>query len=116
MFWDSVLSVTPVGEEEVYDLTVPGPASWLADGIVSHNSGALEQDADVVIFIYREAMYDKTPENENIAEILVRKQRNGPTGDVRLQFSSELTLFQDLARYHIGEEAITTPEPFDESF
>jgi replicative DNA helicase len=79
-------------------------------------SGALEQDADVVIFIFREAMYERTSENENIAEILVRKQRNGPTGEIKLQFSSELTLFQDLTRYHIGEEAMRAPEPFEETF
>ena len=46
MFWDRVVAIEPAGEEEVFDLTVPGPEIWLADGIVSHNSGAIEQDAD----------------------------------------------------------------------
>src|SRR5690606_37840657 len=44
LFWDEIVEITPAGVEEVYDLTVPGPASWLADGVVMHNSGAIEQD------------------------------------------------------------------------
>jgi replicative DNA helicase len=45
LFWDRVVEVSPDGSEEVFDLTVPGLASWIADGVVSHNSGAIEQDA-----------------------------------------------------------------------
>src|SRR5207237_2879720 len=44
LFWDRVIAIVPAGEEDGYDLTVPATASWLADGVVSHNSGALEQD------------------------------------------------------------------------
>ncbi len=98
IFWDRVIAVEPAGEEEVYDLTVPGPESWLADGIVSHNSGAIEQDADVVAFIYREEQYSRTEENAGIAEIIVSKQRNGPTGTVRLAFLKEFTRFENMWR------------------
>ncbi len=45
LFWDRVVAIEPAGVEEVFDLTVPGPASWLADGLLSHNSGAIEQDS-----------------------------------------------------------------------
>ena len=58
-------------------------------------SGALEQDADVVVFIYREDQYDPQPENENTAELIIGKQRNGPTGVVRLAFLKEITRFEN---------------------
>jgi len=96
VFWDRVVAIEPAGEEDVYDLTVPGPASWLADGIVSHNSGALEQDADIVMFIYREEEHKPTDENRGIAEIIIGKQRNGPTGSRKLAFIKEFTRFENL--------------------
>ena len=61
-------------------------------------SGALEQDADVVMFIYREDQYEKSEENEGIADLIIGKQRNGPTGAVKLAFLREYTRFENLAR------------------
>jgi replicative DNA helicase len=61
-------------------------------------SGALEQDADVVMFIYREDVYEKSEENQGVASIIVGKQRNGPTGEVQLAFLREYTRFENLAR------------------
>lgn len=58
-------------------------------------SGALEQDADVVIFIYRDEMYNENTERKNIADILIAKHRNGPTGSVALFFKKELAQFLD---------------------
>ena len=60
-------------------------------------SGALEQDADVVMFIFREEMYDQKPENDGVAEIIVGKQRNGPTGTVKLAFLKQYTRFANLS-------------------
>jgi replicative DNA helicase len=67
-------------------------------------SGALEQDADVVAFIYRDEVYNKEEDNprRGIAEILLSKQRNGPTGDVFLTFLNSYTRFENLA----SEEAL----------
>jgi len=98
LFWDRVVEVVPCGEEEVYDLTVPGPASWLADGIVSHNSGAIEQDADMVMFLYRDEYYNPESDDKGIAEIIVGKHRNGPTGKVQLAWMEQYTKFASLAR------------------
>jgi replicative DNA helicase len=59
-------------------------------------SGSLEQDADVVMFIYREEEYKPSDENRGIAEIIIGKQRNGPTGTVKLAFIREFTRFENL--------------------
>jgi replicative DNA helicase len=58
-------------------------------------SGALEQDADVVLLIYREDRYTQDPENEGVAEIIVAKQRNGPTDTIKLAFIKERTRFEN---------------------
>jgi len=61
-------------------------------------SGSIEQDADVVAFIYREEQYNRTEENAGIAEIIVSKQRNGPTGNIKLAFLKEFTRFENMWR------------------
>jgi replicative DNA helicase len=58
-------------------------------------SGSIEQDADVVAFIYREDYYHETDENKGMAELLIAKQRNGPTGNIRLAFLKEFTRFEN---------------------
>jgi replicative DNA helicase len=98
LFWDRVVSVTEDGEEDVYDLTVPGTACWLADGIVTHNSGQIEQDADLVMFIYRDEYYEKDEsEHQGLADILIAKHRNGGLGDVTLTFRKEYPKFLNYA-------------------
>jgi replicative DNA helicase len=103
LFWDRVVAVGLEGEEEVFDMTVPGPASWLADGIVSHNSGALEQDSDLILLIYREEVYDKNTTRKGIADIIIAKQRNGPTGDLQLTFLGQYTKFENYAAESYAE-------------
>jgi replicative DNA helicase len=95
--WDRVVAIEPGGEEEVFDLTVPGPASWIADGIVSHNSGAIEQDADMILLIYREEVYDRNTTKKGIAEIDLVKHRNGDIGTFLLTFQGQYTRFANYA-------------------
>jgi replicative DNA helicase len=61
-------------------------------------SGAIEQDADVVVLILREEYYNPTPDNQGVAEVIIAKQRNGPVGTLRLAFIKEYTRFENMAR------------------
>ena len=61
-------------------------------------SGAIEQDADLILALYREEVYDKDTPEKGIAEIIVLKQRNGPIGEVKVRFGGEFTRFDNLAR------------------
>jgi len=61
-------------------------------------SGAIEQDADVVVLLLREEYYSPTPDNQGVAEVIIAKQRNGPTGTMKLAFIKEYTRFENIAR------------------
>ncbi|MBV9170974.1 MAG: replicative DNA helicase [Chloroflexi bacterium] len=97
MCWDQVLAIEPDGSDDVYDMTVPGTHNFVANGLIVHNS--LEQDADVVLFIYRDEKYNPDSEKKGIADIIVAKHRNGPTGQVPLLFLERTTKFLDTELY-----------------
>ena len=99
--WDAIQSVTPAGQEYVYDLTVPGLHNFVANNFIVHNS--IEQDSDIVLFIYREELYDPETDKKGIAEIHVAKHRNGPTGIVPLRFFKSTTRFANLETYRQPE-------------
>ena len=63
-------------------------------------SGAIEQDADIVLFLYREGYYKKDVENPNLAECIIAKNRHGETGTVELQWLPEFTTFSDISWQH----------------
>jgi replicative DNA helicase len=96
VYWDAVIRIESDGADETFDLTVEKHHNFLANDIITHNS--LEQDADVVMFIYREEVYKPETEKQNIAEIIIGKQRNGPIGSVELVFLKQLTRFEDKFR------------------
>ncbi len=68
-------------------------------------SGSIEQDADIVAFLYRDDYYDKETENKNIIEIIIAKQRNGPTGTIQLAFAKEFNKFVNLERRYDEADA-----------
>ena len=96
VLWDTVAEIVPLGEKPVYDATVVGTHNFVANGIVVHNS--IEQDSDVVMFIYRDEIYNEESPDRGTAEIIVAKHRNGPTDKVRLAFLGHHTRFENMAR------------------
>ena len=107
VFWDTLVGIDLLGEEPVFDGTVPGTHNFIANGVVAHNS--IEQDADVVVFLYREELYDRDTERKGIADIIIAKQRNGPTGAFPLVFLADHMSF---ANYAGGAAAPPSDQPF----
>jgi replicative DNA helicase len=94
VYWDQIESIDAEGEEDIYDLTVDGLHNFIANDYLLKNS--IEQDADIVMFIYRDDVYNQESERKNIADIIVAKHRNGPVGEVSLYFQPSQTRFRDL--------------------
>ncbi|NJN60529.1 MAG: replicative DNA helicase [Coleofasciculaceae cyanobacterium RL_1_1] len=93
--WDEIASIEPIGETDVYDLTVPGFHNFVANDIVVHNS--IEQDADLIVMLYRDEYYNPDTPDRGITEMIIAKHRNGPTGIVKLLFESQYTRFRNMA-------------------
>ncbi len=93
IYWDAIVSIEPDGETEVYDLTVPEHHCFVAGNLLLHNS--IEQDSDIVIFLYRDVVYNEATEFPNRADLIIAKHRNGDTGTIALHFERTLTKFTD---------------------
>jgi replicative DNA helicase len=93
ILWDPIVSLEPDGVEMVYDITVGELHNFCVDGFVTHNSGAIEQEADMVGFLYRDGYYNHESPEPDLTEFIIAKQRNGPTGMVKLRFLKEHTMF-----------------------
>ncbi|MDP2637282.1 MAG: DnaB-like helicase C-terminal domain-containing protein, partial [bacterium] len=76
-------------------------------------SGSLEQDADVVLFIYREDRYNPEGAAKNVAEIIIAKHRNGPVGSIKLFFNEKTVSFSDLTQDQQGSQEYATGESID---
>lgn len=96
VYWDEIISIEPDGETDVYDLTVPGLHNFVVNGIIAHNS--IEQDADLVMMLYRDEYYSPDTPERGLAEVIVAKHRHGPTGTIKLLFDPQFTQFKNLAR------------------
>ncbi len=99
--WDKIKSITHIGKEMTYDLHVEEHHNFVANDFIIHNSGAIEQDADIVSFIYRPEYYSILEDEEGqslkgIGEIIVAKHRNGALGTVRLKFTDQYAKFTNL--------------------
>jgi replicative DNA helicase len=101
LFWDEISSIESLGVQPVFDATVPGTHNFIANGIVTHNS--IEQDADVVLFVYREVVYKPDTAEPGKAQLIIAKQRNGPTDDVDMTFLRECTKFVPYSPVMSGE-------------
>ena len=95
VLWDEVVSIEAGPVEEVYDATVLGAHNFVANGIATHNS--IEQDADMVMMIHREDMYEKESPRAGEADIMLVKHRNGPTANVTVAFQGHYSRFVDMA-------------------
>jgi len=99
--WEKITSITHIGTEKTYDLHIEGLHNFVANNFIIHNSGAIEQDADIVSFIYRPEYYQILEDEEGqslkgVAEIIVAKHRNGALATVKLKFTDRFAKFTDL--------------------
>jgi replicative DNA helicase len=96
VFWDEIVDIESIGEQDVYDATVLGLHNFVANGISLHNS--IEQDADMVILLHREDAYEKESPRAGEADLIVANHRNGPTATVTVAFQGHYSRFVDMAQ------------------
>ena len=75
VLWDEIVAIQPLGPQPVFDATIDGTQNFVANGIVAHNS--LEQDADVVMFLYRDEVYNSESPDKGAAEVIIAKHSLG---------------------------------------
>ena len=111
VFWDEIVSIVPLGVEDVYDATVAGVHNFVANDIIIHNS--IEQDADMVAFLYRPEYYGFTQDEAGnsvagVGEVIVAKNRSGSLDTIQLRFIGKYTKFADLDGFY---GAVSSPTP-----
>jgi replicative DNA helicase len=134
IYWEEITSIEKYKKEKTYDLTVDSVHNFVANDIIVHNS--IEQDADIVMFVYRDDVYREAAEKEREmkaksegkeyenkfenkpeedAELIIGKQRNGPTGTVKLVFQKRFTRFVDAELGGSSFEVVYEDENMDMS-
>jgi replicative DNA helicase len=99
--WEKITSITHVSSEETYDIHVENHHNFVANDFIIHNSGAIEQDADIVSFIYRPEYYQIMEDEEgnslkDVSEIIIAKHRNGSLETIKLKFTPQFAKFSNL--------------------
>jgi replicative DNA helicase len=94
VYWDNVVAIEPLGDQPVFDATVPGEHNFLADGVMVHNS--IEQDSDMVLLVHRPDLYEPETERAGEADLIIAKHRNGPTATVAVAFQGRYSRFADM--------------------
>ena len=106
--WEKIKSITHIGKEMTYDIHVEKEHNFVANNFIIHNSGAIEQDADIVSFIYRPEYYQILEDEEGqslkgIGEVIIAKHRNGALGTVKLRFVDKYAKFMELEDMGFGD-------------
>jgi replicative DNA helicase len=96
VYWDRIVEVASLGEQDVFDGTVPGTNNFVAQGISAHNS--LEQDADMVILLHRPDAFERDDPRGGEADLILGKHRNGPTKTITVAHQLHLSRFTNMAK------------------
>ncbi len=96
VFWDKVVEITSIGEQDVYDGTVSGTHNFVANLVSLHNS--LEQDADMVILLHRPDAFERDDPRGGEADLILGKHRNGPTKTITVAHQLHLSRFTNMAK------------------
>lgn len=94
--WDKIIKITYQKVAPVYDLQVSKFSNYLTNHLLLHNS--IEQDADIVVMLYRDEYYNKSTTEKNIIEVIITKHRNGPIGSTKLKFDPKYLRFFNLEK------------------
>ncbi|MFH1281016.1 MAG: replicative DNA helicase [Candidatus Beckwithbacteria bacterium] len=97
IYWDEIVSIEKQGIEEVFDLVIEKVHNFVANDVIVHNSGGIEQDADVVMFLYRE-----DPEDLENCKLMVAKHRNGALATIDLRFRGDRIKFYGIEKRRKG--------------
>jgi replicative DNA helicase len=108
ILWDEIMSINPLGVEDVYDATVEGVHNFMANDIFVHNS--IEQDADIVMLLFRREYYD-AHDKPGQAEVIIGKNRHGGVGSVNLTFRKEFAQFANYTPLP-SQESRSNEDPF----
>ena len=114
IYFDDLKSVSLIGEVDVFDRSVPKTNNFVVNGIVVHNSGAIEQDADMVMFIHRNEYYgimnyEDGASTQGLGELIIAKHRNGAVDNVEVRYIASQTKFTDVETFNYNSHSGITP-------